>query len=226
MPFGGAAPPVYMSVKEAIREQAAVRRLHRAQQPQAVRLPPMSARPGFQRADDALFAPSSAMSASYASSISPGSPSSPRGRPGASSVKSALGGSSKSGLNHTSTYFYGERPLKPLLSTGNDYSTVGSYSMFGSQAVSDRTSSGAFGFGTSTREQLNNTYISPAHLKSCFGKFSPPPDRYNLHSSLGPQVLDSKMSYPSRSFGHEERFHADKRDERAAITPGPGAYRV
>ena len=70
------------------------------------------------------------------------------------------------------------------------------------------------------------TYISPAHLKASYGKFSPSPDKYTLQSSLGRQVLDSKVSYPSRSFGLEERFDADRRDQRAAQTPGPGAYRT
>ena len=92
--------------------------------------------------------------------------------------------------------------------------------------MSERTSSSAFGFGTSTRDQMMNTYMSPAHLKVMYGKFSPSPDKYTLESSLGRQVLDSKTSYPSRSFGLEERFDADRRDQRAAQTPGPGAYRV
>lgn len=70
------------------------------------------------------------------------------------------------------------------------------------------------------------TYISPAHLKDCYGKFSPAPDTYTLQSSLGRQVLDSKNSYPARSFGNEARFDQDRRDQRAAQTPGPGAYRV
>ena len=82
------------------------------------------------------------------------------------------------------------------------------------------------GFGTATREQLGHTYISPAHLKDCYGKFSPSPDKYTLNSSIGRQVLDCKVSYPSRSFGLEDRFDADRRDQRAAQTPGPGAYRV
>ena len=229
-----------MSVKDAIREQAQVRRLHRVNQPQAVRLPPVwgkvhakeaerltPRKSGFPRTEDALFQPSVTLTTSYASSVGPGplTPRSPKGR-AAISTASALGGSIKSGLNHTSTYVYGENPLKPLLCAGNQYNTVGSNSMFGSQAVSDRASSGAFGFGTSTREQLMQTYISPAHLKGFYGKFSPSPNRYTLQSSLGRQVLDSKMSYPSRSFGLEDRFDADRRDQRAAQTPGPGAYRV
>ena len=154
----------------------------------------------------------------------PGSPT--RDATTSGGMRSALGGSSKSGLNHTSTYFYGEAPIKPSLCLGNQYNAVGSYSMFGSQAMSERTSSGAFGFGTSNREQMMKTYISPAHLKESYGKFSPSPDKYTLQSSLGRQVLDSKCSYPSRSFGLEERFDADRRDQRAAQTPGPGAYRV
>jgi len=92
--------------------------------------------------------------------------------------------------------------------------------------MSERTSSSAFGFGTSTRDQMLNLYISPAHLKVAYGKFSPSPDKYTLQSSLGRQVLDAKCTYPSRSFGLEERFDADRRDQRAAQTPGPGAYRV
>jgi hypothetical protein len=239
-----------MSVKEAIREQALARRTNRLNQAASVRLPPVwgevhakasqqqlmhgpRAGPppklGFPRAEDGLLQPSAMLTASCTSSVAggtapPSSPGSPAGR--AYGVRSALGGSSRSGLNHTSTYFYGSAPLKPLLCTGNRYNAVGSYSMFGSQAVSDRTSSGAFGFGTSTREILTKTYISPAHLKECYGRNSPSPDKYTLQSSLGRQVLDSKMSYPSRSFGLEDRFDADRRDQRAAQTPGPGSYRV
>lgn len=70
------------------------------------------------------------------------------------------------------------------------------------------------------------TYISPAHLKEICGRFTPGPDRYTLQSSLGRQVLDAKVTYPARSFGNEDRFDADRRDQRAAQTPGPGAYRV
>ena len=41
-----------------------------------------------------------------------------------------------------------------------------------------------------------------------------------------PQVLDSKTSYPARSFSHEERFEPYNRDANARITPGPGTYRT
>ena len=69
-------------------------------------------------------------------------------------------------------------------------------------------------------------YISPAHLKVSIGKYSPSPSTYTLQSSLGRQIMDSKLSYPSLSFGLEERFDADRRDLRAMITPGPGTYRT
>ena len=157
-----APPPAnYMSVKDAILEQAEQRRQHRMNQPQTVRLPPAWAevhmkaaqqqsmhgprsgpppKVGFPRPEDGLMQPSAAFTASNTSSVAmdgapPGSPS---GHAGTYGVRSALGGSSKSGLNHTSTYFYGEAPLKPVLCTGNMYNAVGSYSMFGSQALSER----------------------------------------------------------------------------------------
>jgi len=236
----------YQSVKEAMRELHAATLSARANQPASVHPPPSwsavhakapqsgqlgatrggeSPRPyGIRRTKDLLPSSGGGLTTSVTSSVgdTPGSPAS-RGLP---SRASALGGSNRSGLNHTATYYYGEAPLKPVLCTSNRYSAVGSYSMFGSQAVSDRVSSGAFGFGTSTRDQLMNTYISPAHLKESYGKHSPPPDTYTLQSSLGKQVLDSKTTYPSRSFGVEERFDADRRDRRAIETPGPGAYRV
>ena len=68
--------------------------------------------------------------------------------------------------------------------------------------------------------------MSPAHLKDCFGKFSPDPSTYTLQSSLGRQVLNSKLSGVSKSFGLEDRFDPDRRDARAMVTPGPGSYRV
>ena len=74
--------------------------------------------------------------------------------------------------------------------------------------MSDRTSSGAFGFGTSTREVFMKTYISPAHLKDCYGKFSPAPDKYTLQSSLGRQVLPGQLTMSS-----QRRAAATNRDD-------------
>ena len=341
--------PVYMSVKDAINEQAQVREMRRINAPRTVRMPPdwgtihrkeelsqsrfgpragpppkgqsFVPRASTRRKDSPLNQSSTISQASVTSSVAhhlpegpdparastvgpgwlPGSHGAPGEKPGSPAASGygvmptlgariALGGSDKSGLNHTSTFFYGEAPLKPQLSN-NMYDSVGSYSMLGSQARSKLASSAAYGFGTATRQQMMNTYapishvlwilpsrltrgraeaenrasalaqtllddkcsthalvsrslclrlayacalstilslryMSPAHLKVSVGKYSPSPSTYTLQSCLGRQILDSKLSYPSLSFGLEERFDADRRDLRAMITPGPGAYRV
>jgi len=224
---------VYMSVKDAIRELQVATLYARTHVRPTVRLPPVSpplpaARtcvtssvPGSYKGLPKMGAdPAATCQQSMTSSVSGTSPRPPH------TAHGALGGSMKSGLNHPSTYHYGEDPLKPILAGDNRYSKVGSYSMFGSQALSERTSSGAFGFGTATRERWGKTYISPAHLKDLYGHTSPSPDTYTLQSSLGRQVINSRTTYPARSFGIEDRFDADRRDRRAAVTPGPGAYRI
>jgi len=132
---------------------------------------------------------------------------------------------SPSGLNSAYTYYYGTDPLNPA-ATNNEANRVGSLSMFGSQAISGKVSSGSFGFGTSTREQSNQLYISPAHLRANLCKFSPGPATYGANSSLSRQVLSSKHSFQSSSFGLEERFDPHRRFALATCTPGPGAYRV
>ena len=98
--------------------------------------------------------------------------------------------------------------------------------MFGSQARSGKQSSGAFGFGTATRDQNLQLYISPAHLRANLCKFSPGPATYEQKSSLGRQVLNSKRTTQSASFGLEERFDPDRRAMLACVTPGPGQYRT
>lgn len=128
-------------------------------------------------------------------------------------------------LNSMSTGVFGAAPLVPGL-TDNAYSGVGLYSMFGSQALSARQSSASFGFGTTTREQQQLIYLGPAHMKQCMGRAGAPLGSYEVPSSLGPQVLDTKFSYPARTWGLEDRFAADARDFGARVTPGPGAYRV
>jgi hypothetical protein len=135
------------------------------------------------------------------------------------------GCASPSGLNSAYTYYYGTEPLNPA-ATNNEANRVGSLSMFGSQAMSGKVSSGSFGFGTATREQSMQLYISPAHLRANLCKFSPGPATYGANSSLSRQVLSSKHSYQSSSFGLEERFDPHRRFALATCTPGPGAYRV
>ena len=199
------------------------------------------------------------------------------------------GGFSPRGLNSPSTYSYGAEPLNPG-ATNNEASRVGSLSMFSSQAMSGKISSASFGFGTATREQSMQLYISPAHMRANHGRFSPGPAAYGGNSSLSRQahnpslptstpaptralttplpprpptpsptppkpplcpsciepgtdascspltarpapplllqVLSSKHSYQSSSFGLEERFDPQRRFALATCTPGPGAYRV
>lgn len=130
-----------------------------------------------------------------------------------------------SGLNSAYNYYYGTEPLNPA-ATNNEANRVGSLSMFGSQAMSGKVSSGSFGFGTATREQSMQLYISPAHARANLGKISPGPAKYGGNSSLSRQVLSSKHSYQSSSFGLEERFDPHRRFALATCTPGPGAYRV
>jgi hypothetical protein len=139
-------PVAYMTVKEAIREQEMARLYNQQHRPATVRLPPswsqvhaksaMSSRQtpgakiGFPRAEDGLLHTPSALAMSCTSSVGHGAPASTTR---ISSPQSALGGSTRSGLNHTSTYIYGEHPMKPALCGTNQYSAIGSYSMFGSQ---------------------------------------------------------------------------------------------
>ncbi|KAL1496395.1 hypothetical protein AB1Y20_016350 [Prymnesium parvum] len=218
----------YMSVKDAIRELEQATLYARSQRRLTVRLPPMTSPP--QSPSRLCVTSSVPGSCKGLSKIGGGSPPaqlslnssasdlSPR------SGRTARGFGGKSPLNSPSTHYYGEEPLIPSLANNQGYSKIGNYSMFGSQALSERSSAGAFGFGSLTRDRWGNTYISPAHAKELYGRNSPPPNAYTLHSSLGRQV--THLSSPSRSFGLEERFNADRRDRRAMQTPGPGSYRV
>jgi len=222
----------YISVRDAIEElQTAT--LHAQQnRPATVRLPPVWSKVhAREEARQARFGQSStqlpsvkkpgvfpsheASAVSYVSNTS----SVPGGHESLSATH--LGAA----LNSASTHHYGCSPLKPSM-TENAYSDVGNYSMFGSQAHSARLSSASFGFGTTTRDQLQRVYLSPAHLKIQLCRQGAAPGTYEVQSSLGPQVLNFKTSYPAPSFSMEERFEADRRDAAVRITPGPGAYRT
>ena len=117
---------------------------------------------------------------------------------------------SNSGLNSTYTYYYGTEPLNPA-ATSNEYNRVGSLSMFGSQAASRRVSSGSFRFGTATRDQCHQQYISPAHLRENLCKFSPGPATYNMKSSLNRQATP----FPP----HTPTLDCPRADLRTALAP-------
>ena len=91
-------------------------------------------------------------------------------------------------LNNASTFSYNAEPPYPQLThPSNDAISVGSLSMLGSQALSHRHSSGAYGFGTSKRYGGEMTqYISPAHLKSRLCVDSPGPSMCAAAHRSGP----------------------------------------
>ena len=107
------------------------------------------------------------------------------------------GGFSPRGLNSPSTYSYGAEPLNPG-ATNNEASRVGSLSMFSSQAMSGKISSASFGFGTATREQSMQLYISPAHMRANHGRFSPGPAAYGGNSSLSRQAHNPSLPTSTR----------------------------
>ena len=107
------------------------------------------------------------------------------------------GGFSPRGLNSPSTHCYGAEPLNPG-ATNNEASRVGSLSMFSSQAMSGKISSASFGFGTATREQSMQLYISPAHMRANHGRFSPGPAAYGGNSSLSRQAHNPSPPTPPK----------------------------
>ena len=145
----GVEAQVYMSVKDAIRELQQATLYARMHRRPTVRLPPVSSPqngartcvtssvPGsYKGLPRVEHDPAAVCQQSHTSSVSGMSPRPPHT---AQSHVGALGGSIKSGLNHPSTYHYGEDPVKPILVGGNNrYSHVGSYSMFGSQVCTEQ----------------------------------------------------------------------------------------
>ena len=235
------SPTGYMSVKDAIREQANVRREQRLNAPRQVAMPPNwnevhqqaayaqsltgpragpPPKVGFPRAEDGIAQMSSTLSISCTSSVMPGSPgmgsapgSPTRDATTSGGMRSALGGSSKSGLNHTSTYFYGEAPIKPSLCLGNQYNAVGSYSMFGSQAMSDGRPPERSARHLEQGADDERTSRPPSERATASSRRHPT----SIHCSRRSAARCSTASARTRRGpGLEERFDADRRDQRAA----------
>jgi len=237
------SPDSYLSVREAIEELRRAKATAIANAPQQVKPVPnwahVHAREDAKRSKFmATFSqPGSPISPKKAGAFpQPGSPmmastvsntsSLPAHGLRTQTVLNGLQSLSDTKLNSMSTHVHGNAPLIPSMAADNAYSSVGLYSMFGSQAMSARHSSASFGFGSTTREQQQLLYLTPAHLKVKLCQAGAPTGSYEVPSSLGPQVLDHKFSYPARSFSLEGRFAAYRRDFSVRITPGPGAYRV
>ena len=98
-------------------------------------------------------------------------------------------------LNSSSSTLFETVAPRPEL-TDNSYAATGSLSMLGSQVLSCRRSSGSFGFGTATREQLGRLYISPAHLGHLRCLEGAPPGSYEVSSSLGRQAPPRQLLSP------------------------------
>lgn len=130
-----------------------------------------------------------------------------------------------SNLNSAHNFSYGAEPLKPQL-TNNEYQSTGQNSMFGTQSQSLRASSSAFGFGTSTRDNMKPLYLSNDHMRINISKFAPCPTRYNLLNSMGKQPSSKQETFPQYRFSREERFDKNRREHNATTTPGPGTYKI
>lgn len=93
--------------------------------------------------------------------------------------------------------------------------------MFGTQPVSNRRSSAAYGFGSSTRGHANKLFIGEGHAKSSNISCTPGPC-YELGGSTGTQSDSGKPTPPQWQFGTAGRFSSPRSTRRGS--PGPGQY--
>mmetsp|Transcript_19701 Transcript_19701/g.62663 ORF Transcript_19701/g.62663 Transcript_19701/m.62663 type:complete len:304 (+) Transcript_19701:153-1064(+) len=99
----------------------------------------------------------------------------------------------------------------------------GKRSAFGAQTLSQKHSAPSFGFGSSTRDSFERTYISPEHAKKSTGHTRHVPgSKYEHESSLGQQAMSNHKSSENFKFGTGDRLSA----KYATGTPGPGSYKV
>jgi len=99
-------------------------------------------------------------------------------------------------------------------------------SSVGNQLVSTRQTAPLPGFGTSTRENMNKVFLTPAHEKVQHGKASPGPLSYSLQASIGNQNMSPKRNLPSWGFGSCDRWYTRNMAKRHADIPAPGAYNI
>jgi hypothetical protein len=94
-------------------------------------------------------------------------------------------------------------------------------SMLGPQLNSAHSSAPVYGFGTSTREHREKTFVSPQHSKlQPNPKASPGPAAYGATSTLGKQTDGRLESSPNWVFGSGDRFGGGPK----ASNVGPGSY--
>jgi len=93
----------------------------------------------------------------------------------------------------------------------------------------------AYGFGSSSREDMSKVFISEEMDKvRQFGRGSPGPASFMLNPAVGKQILSEKEAQPSWVLGTEKRFgkdatgwvpapgHYGKEEEHGRIAPGVG----
>ena len=105
----------------------------------------------------------------------------------------------------------------PLLTV--EASVRGGGAVFGAQAISNRRTAPAHGFGSSTRNHANKIFMGAEHAKTSSASCTPGPC-YEVAGACGNQQDSGKLSPPQWCFGTAERFGGSPRKR----TPGPGAY--
>lgn len=92
-------------------------------------------------------------------------------------------------------------------------------SALGKQVYSKKRTLPAYGFGTSTRQGMENVYISAEHEKGQQGQNSPGPMTCRPKSGFRQQVNSGKSTAPCFGFGTSTRQF-----KYGNPNPGPGAY--
>ncbi|BBN02023.1 hypothetical protein MPTK1_2g12130 [Marchantia polymorpha subsp. ruderalis] len=78
-------------------------------------------------------------------------------------------------------------------------------------------------FGTSTRKQRDEVYLSVEFDKAKYGTLSPGPSAYGARSTFGPQCSSPNRTAPLVGFIHDKRFKYHLMG-RPGETTGPGQY--
>ena len=94
-------------------------------------------------------------------------------------------------------------------------------SMFGNQVSSKKTSSAAYGFGSSSRQQANKVFVSAEHARLASHGAPPGPSAYSLRGAVAGQPDSRKTSAPNWAFGTAERFTYEKKSASNPGLPGP-----
>lgn len=117
----------------------------------------------------------------------------------------------------------GHRAALRRIAQGKMVSRVQGKSMFGTQPLSSRRSSAAYGFGSSTRGHANRLYFGESHAKTSVESVTPGPC-YNIQGSSGRQADSGRQSMPHWKFSTTDRLKASPDARERQNSPGPGSY--